>query len=276
MKLLLSLLIASSIATAATVEDAKNLYSKRGENKENALEAAKIFGELASKEANDVKKSSYLISKSEAIYFYSNRVNSKKEKIKYYTQGYETALTAANLVASEPGVAKSEDLKTQLSRAYYFYSANLGKWGEAKGVLNSLSKWPTLKKHLNYIRKNDDTVEDYGAYRILGRAYIKVPFESNNQGLKFLEKAYNSTKASDEVGIDISKNITNVNYYLFALIENDEDNTYCEVYERFQDLSDAGQETWNKLHPNMIPETTDGIKEISSDKDYTEYYDDNC
>ncbi len=56
---------------------------------------------------------------------------------------------------------------------YYWQSANIGRWGQTKGVLNSLFRAPDMRDLLTEtIRRDPDHAE---SYYVLGQLYAKVP-----------------------------------------------------------------------------------------------------
>ena len=84
--------------------------------------------------------------------------------------------------------------------AYYWSAAHLGRWAEANGIVSSLGKkneiMATLGKIANLKTKAGDpgkTFEGYGADRILGRLYFKLPGFAGGSlatSLKHLDVAY--------------------------------------------------------------------------------------
>ncbi len=57
--------------------------------------------------------------------------------------------------------------------AYYWRSANTGRWGETKGILNSLFKAPSMRDDLEKAINNNPRHGD--SYYVLGRLYYEVP-----------------------------------------------------------------------------------------------------
>ncbi|MBL6989959.1 MAG: hypothetical protein ISR65_09285 [Bacteriovoracaceae bacterium] len=275
---LTTLFLTSSFAFANTVEEADELLSRRGEGVELAAQAADIYEALAQQETDVLKKADLYISMSDAVYFVGTRTADEPQeaKLAVFQRGMDAAKEAFALLELEPGVAKLEEYKTPLSRANYFFSANLGKWGETKGILVSLGQWPTLKKHLNYMIALDETVESYGVYRVLGRAYMKIPFESNQQGLDYMKKAYDNTLVTVS-DITLSKNSTTVVYYLDLLMKlGNDDETFCEVFESFSDLVDGGEELLQLYAPDRLPETKKDVNDFVGNDTVLEYFDENC
>ena len=259
-------------------EDANALFSRRGEDKMYAFKAAQEFRKLFEQETNILQKAKYKVSEAKAIFYYGTKLpdKPKKTKLRIFKDGMDAASVAANLLEVVPGVAQQHEWRETLARAYYWRCANLGKWAETKGILSSLGKWKKLKRNLNYIINLDQShVEEWGAYRILGRAYMAIPYESNNKALMFLKTAYENTLVT-VAGITIANNPITVAFYLEILKEQDEEDTFCEVYEAFVDLSESDDEIIIQYNPDLVPETKFGFKVFHEHKKLRKYYDNNC
>ncbi len=280
--MLKSLLIASTLlgslaASANTVEMAMDLYSKRGEDTQNAKKAADIYGKLAASETDMLTKGKLMIAQSEATYFLGTKATEKKDKQRIHSAGYETALKAVRLLREVPG----EEAITERSRALYFYGSNLGKWGETKFILKVLKIWKEdLKPRMMKLVTLDDSVEDYGVYRIIGRAFIKVPNESSSKGVGYLEKAFEATKVETE-DFTVAKNSTTTRYLLWAYQEVEEVDKFCELYDNYEAFTEADRADQDAVNEDLIPETQEEIKAFKSAKDkeiekMKEYYEEEC
>ena len=264
-----------------TVEQAQSLFDKRLEDAKNAYKAAEICKDLAQSENDDLIKNNLLQKEAEYIYYYAGKQTSKNKKLKYYSRGFQAALNATKLIVDEndPAKARSDELKDELASGYYWYAAHLGKWGETKGILASLGKWPTLKKYLLYIIKLDKTVHNYGGNRILGRAYMKVPIESKTKGLALLKEAYEnsiSQELLEQEDISLSRTMTNNVFYLEALEARNQTDDFCQLYDNIEMLNELSDEAKKILNPGSFPETLDGLDSIYSNDDLTEYAEENC
>ena len=282
-KTILSTVLAGAFFTtslfAVTPDEARQLFEQRDQGREFSLKAADAYKTLATESRNEVEKAAFKINEAEALYFHIGLIpddrSNKKEKLAKYERAYEAADSGASILASSPGTAKKPEYKPELARAYYWYGANLGKWGETKGVLASLGRWGDLKEHVQYAIDLDKTIEDYGPNRIFSRAFIKVPFESNDEALAYAREAYDNTLTTIS-GIELSRHTTTVLYYLYALENRRQTNTFCEVFDNFLDLSRLSDAELLQYNPKRLPETKADIKEFENDSDINEYYDDNC
>jgi tetratricopeptide (TPR) repeat protein len=75
---------------------------------------------------------------------------------------------------------------------HFWYGVNLGSWGEANGVMKSLSIRHDLEDEMLKAAKLDETYEGAGSYRVLGRLKFRLPgiFGGDNDlSIEYLRKA---------------------------------------------------------------------------------------
>lgn len=92
-------------------------------------------------------------------YGYAKAPNDK-EKLRVFKNGIKMAKKAVELAPDDPD-------------AHFFYVANLGSWGETRGVLKSLFLLPEIKKELRLILKLDP--DHVYALGMNGLLYYKIP-----------------------------------------------------------------------------------------------------
>jgi hypothetical protein len=256
---------------AATVEEADSLFSKRGEDAKNALEAGNQYKALAASETDAQTKAQLKVKEATAVYYYGNLVSGRSQKMSLFERSYNAAKAAQGLLSKSWAAPKKPEFKGDLAEAHYAYAASLGKYAEAKGVLASLSRWKELKGHLNAIdsleKGQDDRVRDWGSYRVRGRAMQKHPTESSTTGLKYLKLAYDNTINED---FGTSRNSTNTLYYLDVLRVKKQWSTFCEVYENFTEVLELEDEELQELNPKLVPEMKNDIKDFKAGKGYLE------
>ena len=262
-------------ASASTLEEARELYASRGDDAKNALKAAQIYKSLADTRSTNKEKAQMKIEEANSLFYYGgNYLTKKKEKLANYVKAYE----AADVAVQAMNGAKTPEDKAVLAEALYSYSANLGKWGETKGVIRSLTKWPELKRKSFAIVEADESVKSYGAYRILGKGFIKVPTENSEQGYKYLKKGYESS-IIDVNGVDSSSNVANLTYLVWASHKLEKTDDFCEYYQNTEELQMMTEEDSSVLptfYPNLIPETQSEIEETMDNEDYQEFFEENC
>jgi tetratricopeptide (TPR) repeat protein len=112
-------------------------------------------------------------------YFIGTHTEGKKEKQATFAQGVYYGKKA---IAEEPGKPDG----------HYWLAVNNGKYGEAKGIMKSLSLVKPIKRSLNKVIELDRNYEDGGADRVLGRVFFKLPGiagGSKDKSMEHLEKS---------------------------------------------------------------------------------------
>ncbi|GAB4406937.1 MAG: hypothetical protein OHK0056_06500 [Bacteriovoracaceae bacterium] len=280
-RILISLMISSLTANVAVANDQTDaLFAKRGESTANAQKAADLARDLAKTETDQTAKGKLKYKEAEYIYFVGVRANSKEEKKALHERGFEAAKVAISLLAkdAEGKVPTSPDLTSALATAHYFFAINLGKWGEANGVLSSLSRWPELKDHLDIIDQLDTTVQDYGSSRTRARALHKLPFGNKDEALSIISNAFDKTMSDS---FDLSKNSTTVLYYLDLLVKTKKDvEKFCKTYDAFSELTEFSADELRDYNEDRVPETLSDLAAFQSGDEFEEkvekYYKNNC
>jgi hypothetical protein len=253
--LLLGSLLLSMSIVAQTIEDAEFLFEDRGEDLANAVESAEIYGQLAAESTDKGEKANLLYRQSEAIYYVGTQAQTKDEQEKIHNNG---VLISEASIALLEGQVDNADQKHTLTEALFFWGANKGKWGAARGVLASLGAIGPLKKTMNKILALNEKVEQYGANRILGRLYAKIPKigygGSNKKSLTHLKKAFENTLEGGLVSVHGTNNI----FYAEILEETGDTAKACEILKEF---SVQDPET---LLDTRIPETAKEIEEAKT------------
>lgn len=257
---------------ATTIEEAKDLFEKRGENPVNAELAANIFKTLSATAVSQKEKALLKTKEAQAFYYYGGFQPNDNRKKEIYNKGVEAAKEAFTILDSN-----KEASKTEKAEAHYFFAINLGKWAEANGVLASLSRWPELKEQLDIIDSLDNSVEDFGSLRTRARALHKLPFGDKSEAEKILETA--ATNTMNET-FGIGNNTTANLYYLDILAKNRKTEKFCEVYSGMEELSKASDEELMEFNPAKLPETKNDIKNFKDNKGFEEdvkkFADRNC
>ena len=214
---------------ADSVEIAEELYSKRGEDVENARKAAEIYKNLATTEEDKEAKAELLIRHLGSLYYVGNQLTVKKEKLKFFRRGATLAETIVELVTESE--TPDEEL---LSWALYWRGVYLSKFGQTKGVLKSLGLAPDVKGAMKrIIEMGYEDINYYGTHRILGRIFYKIPGflgGSKKKANVYLEKAFTETLAE---GTGISVHGLNNVYYADALVAVGEKEKACEILKVF-------------------------------------------
>jgi tetratricopeptide (TPR) repeat protein len=130
---------------------------------------------------------------SRAAHWIGDHSDEKKEKYVWFEKGIEYA-------------KKSIQVEPRSVEAHFWLGANYGSYGEAKGVLKSLSLVKPIRREMETVVRLDDNFQGGGGYRVLGVVDYKVPSFAGGSKSRALE---NLNKA---MGID-STNPFNL-YYL--------------------------------------------------------------
>jgi tetratricopeptide (TPR) repeat protein len=222
------------VATAK-LEEGKALYAERGNPVK--LEAALSALATAESEAEDSDlKYDILVLESASLYFKANHSFNDSTKLALYTTAMEKA-------------DKAKEVNEDYADAYFWHGANLARWGETTGIPKSLVHLPELVKELGKIddlKAHDGSegiaYDSYGANRILGRVYFKIPLAfggSTSKALRYLTPAYENAK----------ENALNVVYYAEALYSNGQKAKARQVLDEMLAQDPA---TYN---PNRVTET---------------------
>ena len=153
-----------------------------------AQEAADLYAQLVAMSTDSKVKAKFLSRQSEALYFVGHAATSKKDKVRYHLAGVELGKEAlgafgitevkdfdSKLVARLKSELSSAEIAV-LAEAVYYRGIHLGQWGQANGVMDSLSKWPELRDSmLLVIELGSADIANYGPYRALARGYHKIP-----------------------------------------------------------------------------------------------------
>jgi hypothetical protein len=147
-----------------------------------AEKALKLYRE-ALLTADDKYEAYWKISR--ILYYIGEHTEEKKEKRNIFSQAVYHA-------------AKAVDLKPGQPDGYYWRGVNNGKYGEAKGILKSLSLVKPVKNDMNTVIEMNRDYEDGGPDRVLGRVYFKLPGMAGGS----TEKSYEHLMKSKELGPD--------------------------------------------------------------------------
>lgn len=238
-----------SFAASANYQTAEELYKLRGENVQNAFKAYELYLDMAKTEpSEDLKAQNYWLA-GQAVFFVGEAAKDNSEKKKYHTMGFEAAAKGVALLEPKWD-SLSESQKEILANSYYWYGGNLGKWGEANGIASSLGRWPELQNNMkNIIALKMQHIQDFGAFRILARAFYKLPFPlgSNKKAYNYIEKACEETKHPK---YGISRNSLNVLYYAQIMIATGYADDAEKMLKTLVDITDL-----NDYNPDRVPET---------------------
>jgi tetratricopeptide (TPR) repeat protein len=103
----------------------------------------------------------------------------EEDKVAIFEKGIESAKKAIAIKDNDPA-------------GHFWLGVSYGKYGEAKGILKSLSLVDPTKEEMERVLELDPNFESGGAYRVLGRLYYKLPGlfgGSNKKSIENLKKS---------------------------------------------------------------------------------------
>jgi hypothetical protein len=244
MKALLAsaLIVFAVTANAATTQELETQAAKAYDardftqaGRQSATEASNLFGTLAQQATEPAKKADYLIRQAGAYFFMGDSTQDNNEKITVFLNGLTSAGAGLKLLGISDVTAVSDaDVQNLLklpkeqlqmvAEGLYVRGINLGQWGQANGVIQSLGKWPELRTTMELMVKiGFKSLHEYGPYRTLGRGYFKIPAllgGDEAKAAKYLSTAVQGSLAPGQV---FSVNGYNNLYYVELLKDQGQD-----------------------------------------------------
>lgn len=258
-------------AAADLISQANSSYSSRDYDAagvQAAKQAGDLYGQAVAQASDATVRAKALVGQSMAIYFVADASNSNDVKKELHLKGMELADQAAEVMGLSD-VAKASDQDVQrlkgslsaeqmrvLGDALYYRGINLGQWGAANGVVDSLNRWPELRDNMQLlVNLGLREMHGFGAFRVLGRGYYKIPTllgGSMKRAEQYLSAALKGTLAS---GQTFSTNGYNNIYLADVLRENGRAAEAKAILEGFV-AADV-----KTLDPESVPENRRSQKE---------------
>ncbi|MDH4196021.1 MAG: TRAP transporter TatT component family protein [Candidatus Aminicenantes bacterium] len=123
-----------------------------------------------------------------AHYWIGDHTPDKAEKKRIFEQGIYYAKKAVEFAPDKP-------------EGHYWLGICYGVYGEAKGVLKSLSLVKPIKAAMNKVLELDPAYDDGGPDRVLGRVYHELPGFAGGSKKKSLEHLLRSKELGPRVGL---------------------------------------------------------------------------
>jgi len=171
-------------AMGSLTSQGDELYTQRADLAKAKEALAKYLDALLAKE----KEYDVYWRMARVEYWIGDHAATKNEKVKSFGQGIYHAKKA---VALEPGRPEG----------HYWLGVNYGSYGEAKGILSSLSYVSPIKEEMNKVLAIDPAYEDGGADQLLGRMYYELPGIAGGSNKKSLEHLLKSRELGPRVGL---------------------------------------------------------------------------
>ncbi len=181
---LLPAFAASAQETKSLTQQGDDLYEQRGDLAKAKAALDKYQDALLAKEGDyDVY---WRMARVE--YWIGDHSATKDEKVKLFGLGVYHGKKA---IVLEPGKPDG----------HYWLGVNYGSYGEAKGILQSLSYVGPIKEEMKKVLAIDPAYEDGGADQLLGRMYYELPGIAGGSNKKSLEHLLRSKELGPRVGL---------------------------------------------------------------------------
>ena len=166
------------------IQQADSLYEQRGD----LARAREVLGKC--QEALIKGEDSYgaYWRMARAEYWIGDHTGNNGDKKRIFEQGIYHAKKAVQLAGDKP-------------EGHYWLGINYGVYGEAKGILKSLSLVKPIKEEMNKVLALNPSFDDGGADRVLGRVYHELPGFAGGSKKKSLEHLLKSKEMGPRVGL---------------------------------------------------------------------------
>ncbi len=260
--------IAVSIAHAETPAELEAQAQKAYEERDytvpgvlRAQDASNLFGKLAGQTTDQDKLAEIRVRQAAACFFVGDAASDTNVRITQFWNGYQLAdLAIKHFGINDVSNVSAADLAnlmklpkeqiTRIGEALYVRGINLGQWGEAKGVVSSLDRWPELRNSMELMVKiGAKELHEYGAYRTLGRGLFLIPGLLGGDTAKADKYLAATVKGSLAPGQSYSVNGYNNLFYADSLKYSGKD---AEAKKLLQDYLKADP---NTILPGYAPES---------------------
>jgi len=181
---LLPAFLAYSQETKSLTQQGDDLYDQRGDLAKAKEGLAKYQDALLQNE--DAYGVYWRMARME--YWIGDHAAASSEKKKIFEMGIYHAKKAVSLGPDKP-------------EGHYWLGVNYGTYGEAKGVLKSLSLVKPIKEEMKKVLAIEQGFDDGGADRVLGRVYYELPGFFGGDKKKSLEHLLKSKEMGPRVGL---------------------------------------------------------------------------
>jgi tetratricopeptide (TPR) repeat protein len=214
-----------------SVKEAEKIYLIYNEDFNNLNRAIDKLNKILERNPNNVEAMTLL---SRVWLTYGDVIaKDKDEKLKAYEKGRDIAKKAIELSPKNPD-------------AHFWYTANMGRWGQTKGVLKSLFLVPRIKEQLNLILALDPKYVP--ALDVYGVLYYEIPgFLGGDLKLseKYLRQAIELDPHLTAIRVDLARVLVKRKRYeeargeLNRVLEEKEPRLYADWYVK--DRKDAAE-----------------------------------
>ncbi|MEN8149156.1 MAG: TRAP transporter TatT component family protein [Planctomycetota bacterium] len=168
--------LADDDAAGKLIKRGDKFYGNRGKGTKWVDRAIECYEKALAVDTKSVAASWRL---TRACYWLGGDQKESATRLKTYQKGIDAAKRAIKFDESSV-------------ECHYWLGVCYGKYGETKGIMNSIGLIPHIKKEMNRVIELDENYNHGGAWCVLGRLYNKVPGAlggDNKKSLECLEKA---------------------------------------------------------------------------------------
>jgi tetratricopeptide (TPR) repeat protein len=172
--------------TKSLVQQGDDLYAQRGDLAKAKEALAKYQAALAGGE--DAYGANWRLARVQ--YWIGDHTADKTVKKQIFQQGIEQARIAIELAPDKV-------------EGHFWLGVCYGVYGEAKGVLKSLSLVKPIKEEMRRVLEIDPAYDKGGADRVLGRVFHEVPGIAGGSEKKSLEHLLKAVEYGPRVGLNL-------------------------------------------------------------------------
>ena len=217
--------------------EADGIFDKR-ETAGKAKEAIKMYEDILAFDPN-YADTYWKIAR--AYYWIGNQKSGDSDRLKAYKNGIHFA---------KLGIEKDADSVG----CHFWLAVSYGKYGEVKGIMQSLQLIDPMKAELKTVIKLDDSYWDGGAYRVLGRLYFKLPGVKGGSNEKAIEHLNKAIKKGP-------KNLMNHRFLAEVYIDEGRKDEAKEILNKILEMPlRAGDEPESKMEKKKAKELLKGLE----------------
>jgi len=165
--------------TKLLIKKADKLYKKRAK-KGKSLKCKEAYEKVLAVDAENIEARWKL---GRVLYWLGRHASGKKAQMEYFETGIRYCQEA---IKKDPNCVPCQ----------FWLGVSYGKFGEAKGILQSLGLVPHMKSAMEFVLKKNEKYLNGGPHRVLGRLYFKLPAVNGGDN----DKAVNHLKRAIEFG----------------------------------------------------------------------------
>ncbi len=173
---LIAVPLSANEAATRLIKRGDKFYGNRGKGVKWCVKAIECYEKALAVDTENVE-ASWKYAK--ASYYLGQRTEGDEKKLAIFKKGIDVAKRAVSIDDKSVG-------------AHFYLGVSYGKYGQAKGIMNSLGLVDPIKKEMARVIELDESFLFGGAHRVLGKMYQKLPGVaggSTEKAIEHLKKA---------------------------------------------------------------------------------------